>query len=59
MEQYFSVSLAQMISMLLLLAVASLVILSTAHLMTDTTSEGILAQSRGISIVILVSYYCG
>jgi Ca2+:H+ antiporter len=56
MEQYFSVSLAQMISMLLLLAVASLIIPSTAHLMTDTTTEGILAQSRGISVVILVSY---
>jgi Ca2+:H+ antiporter len=56
MEQYFSVSLAQMISMLLLLAVASLIIPSTAHLMTDTTTEGILAQSRGISVVILASY---
>ncbi|KAF2024657.1 hypothetical protein EK21DRAFT_104520 [Setomelanomma holmii] len=56
LEQYFSVSLAQMISMLLLLAVMSLIIPSAAHLLTDTTAEGILAQSRGISVVILVSY---
>jgi Ca2+:H+ antiporter len=55
-EQYFNVSLAQMISMLLLLAVSSLVIPSVAHLMTKTPSDGILAQSRGISVVILISY---
>jgi Ca2+:H+ antiporter len=56
LEQYFNVSLAQMISMLLLLAVSSLIIPSGAHLMTNTTAEGILAESRGISVVILISY---
>jgi Ca2+:H+ antiporter len=54
--QYFNVSLAQTISMFLLLAVTSLVIPSAAHMMTDTSTQGILAQSRGISVVILVSY---
>jgi Ca2+:H+ antiporter len=47
-EQFFNVSLAQMISMLLLP--------SAAHVMTTTTPKGILAESRGISVVILISY---
>jgi Ca2+:H+ antiporter len=55
-EQFFNVTVAQMVSMLLLLAVSSLIIPSAARLMTKTGPEGILAQSRGISVVILVSY---
>lgn len=55
-EQYFNASLAQTISMLLLLAVVSLVIPTASHLMTNTSPEGILAQSRGTSVVIIVSY---
>lgn len=54
--QYFNVTLAQTISMFLLLAVTSLVIPSVAHLVTETSAPGILAQSRGISVVILISY---
>lgn len=42
--------------MFLLLAVTSLIVPSAAHLMTDTSAQGIRAQSRGISVVILVSY---
>jgi Ca2+:H+ antiporter len=56
MEQFFNVTVAQMVSMLLLLAVSSLIIPSTARLMTSTSTEGILAQSRRISVVILISY---
>jgi len=49
-EQYFSAAVAQTISMLLLLAVVSLVIPTASHIMTDTT------PSRGTSVVILISY---
>ena len=55
-EQYFSAAVARTISMLLLLAVVSLVIPTASHIMTDTTPGGILAQSRGTSVVILTSY---
>jgi len=55
-EQYFSAAVAQTISMLLLLAVVSLVIPTASHIMTNTTPGGILAQSRGTSVVILISY---
>lgn len=55
-EQFFTAPIARTISMLLLLAVTSLVIPTAAHLMTSTTASGITAQSRGISVVILVSY---
>ncbi|ORX96591.1 hypothetical protein BCR34DRAFT_607578 [Clohesyomyces aquaticus] len=56
LEQYFDPAIAQTIGMLLLLAVLSVVVPTTAHLMTDTTPEGILGQSRGTAVVILVSY---
>jgi Ca2+:H+ antiporter len=39
-----------------LLAVASLVIPSAAHLMASTSTDGMRAQSRGISVVIMASY---
>lgn len=55
-EQYFNVPIARTISMLLLLATTSLVIPTAAHMMTNTKPEGILAQSRGTSVVILISY---
>jgi Ca2+:H+ antiporter len=59
-EQKFNKSLAQMISALLLLAVSSHAIPTTTRLMmdytSDTTQEGLLAVSRGISVVILISY---
>lgn len=56
MEQFFDARLVNIISMLLLLAVTSLIIPSAAHLMTHTSAKGISAQSRGISMVILISY---
>jgi Ca2+:H+ antiporter len=60
-EQKFNKSLAQMISALLLLAVSSHAIPTTIRLMmddytSDTTQEGLLAVSRGISVIILISY---
>ena len=42
--------------MLLLLAVVSIVIPTASHLLTHTTQAGIVAQSRGTSIVIIISY---
>ncbi|KAF2123242.1 hypothetical protein BDV96DRAFT_639781 [Lophiotrema nucula] len=56
LEQYFNPRKAQTISMLLLLAVLSIVIPTTSHLLTNTTPDGIVAQSRGTSVVILISY---
>jgi Ca2+:H+ antiporter len=59
MEQNFNKSLAQMICMLLLLGVSSHAIPTTARWMTmeeGIASEGILAESRGISVIILISY---
>ncbi|KAF3050193.1 hypothetical protein E8E11_006961 [Didymella keratinophila] len=55
-EQFFNVMVAQSVGSALLLAVASLVIPSAAHLLTETSDEGMRAQSRGISFVCLVSY---
>ncbi|KAF2489821.1 hypothetical protein BU16DRAFT_165087 [Lophium mytilinum] len=56
LEQYFNPRVAQTISMLLLLAVLSLLIPTASHLMTSTTPAGIRAQSRGTSVIILISY---
>ena len=56
LEQYFNPRKAQTISMLLLLAVLSIVIPTTSHRLTNTTLDGILAQSRGTSVIILISY---
>lgn len=56
LEQYFDARVAQTIGMLLLLAVLSLVVPTAAHLMTDMTPAEILSQSRGVSLIILVSY---
>jgi Ca2+:H+ antiporter len=56
LEQYFDASTSQTIGMLLLLAVLSLVVPTVSHLLTVTPPDGILKQSRGISIIILISY---
>lgn len=56
MEQYFSATTAQTVSMMLLLAVVSLVIPTAAHLMADTSPKSIVSQSRGTSVVIILSY---
>ena len=55
-EQYFNAAVAQTISMLLLLALISLVIPTASHLLTNANAKDILIQSRGTSIVILISY---
>jgi Ca2+:H+ antiporter len=69
-EQYFNVSLAQMVSMLLLLAVSSLIIptcsmrakkeMTPVHMTengpVEYTMPRILSESRGISIVIICTY---
>jgi len=56
LEQYYNAAMAQTISMLLLLAVVSLVIPTAAHLMTDIKQGGIISQSRGTSVIIIFSY---
>jgi Ca2+:H+ antiporter len=56
LEQHFNASLAQTIGMLLLLATTSLVIPTASHLLTDISPHGIVAQSRGTSVVIMISY---
>ncbi|KAK3679991.1 Vacuolar calcium ion transporter [Recurvomyces mirabilis] len=55
-EQYFSIRLAQTISMFLLLAVLSLTIPTVSRLWGHSTPAGILAQSRGTAVVIMTSY---
>lgn len=55
-QQFFNKDIALIISTVLLLAVASLVIPSAAHLMASTSTDGMRAQSRGISVVIMASY---
>jgi Ca2+:H+ antiporter len=42
--------------MLLLLAVFSLVIPTASHLLTKITPSGILSQSRGTAVIIMISY---
>ena len=55
-EQYFNVAIAQTISMLLLLAVLSIVIPTCSRLLADTSPAGIQALSRGTAVVIIISY---
>ena len=55
-EQYFNAWHAQTLSMFLLLAVLSLMIPTVSKLWGRTTTEGILAQSRGTAVVIMFSY---
>ena len=55
-KQHFHVDFARTISELLFLAAITLLIPSTPHLTDETSTHGILTQSRGISVVILLSY---
>lgn len=55
-EQFFNARIAQTISMLLLLAVLSLTVPTVSQLWSHTSPAGILAQSRGTSVVIILSY---
>ncbi|KIW14783.1 calcium/proton exchanger [Exophiala spinifera] len=56
-EQTFNVTVAQTVSMMLLLAVISLVVPTASRLMVaGITDHDIVVQSRGTSIMILVSY---
>jgi Ca2+:H+ antiporter len=56
-EQYFNMSVAQATSMMLLLAVVSLVVPTASRLMVShVTNHDVVIQSRGTSVVILVSY---
>lgn len=54
--QYFNVTVAQNVAMFLLLAVLSLLLPTAAHLLTTTSARGITIQSRGTSVIIMVSY---
>ena len=56
LEQYFNAAVGQTISMLLLLAVSSLVIPTASQLITKASPNDILSQSRGTSVIILISY---
>ena len=56
MEQYFNPRVAQTIGMFLLLAVLSMTVPTVSQLWGSTSQEGILAQSRGTAVVIMVSY---
>jgi Ca2+:H+ antiporter len=56
-EQFFNPTVAQTISMFLLLAVLSLMVPTISRLVVaDIEPSGILAQSRGTAIVIMISY---
>ena len=56
-EQAFNVVVAQTVSMMLLLAVVSLVVPTASRLMVaGVTDHDVVIQSRGTSIIILVSY---
>ena len=58
MEQHFNITFAQCISTMLLLAVLALMIPSAAQVLTKTDTKGIVQQSRGISVVLLLAYGC-
>ena len=55
-EQHYNLTVAQTISMMLLLATLSLVIPTASHLMANVTQHDIVVQSRGTSVVIIFSY---
>lgn len=55
-EQRFNAAIAQTISMLLLLATISLTIPTTSRLLSSVSEGGIIAQSRGTSVIVLISY---
>lgn len=55
-EQKFDPRVAQTMAMLLLLAVLSLLIPTTARLLGHATDAGILAISRGTAVLVMISY---
>lgn len=55
-EQEFDKGLTQTITMLLFLAILSLVVPTASHYLSNIDSEGILAQSRGTAVIIIISY---
>lgn len=55
-QQYFNLRAAQMISMLLLLAIFSLVVPTASQMLAQVSDYGVVVQSRGTAILILVSY---
>lgn len=56
-EQYFNRRVAQTMGMFLLLAVLSLTIPTVSRIWAHSTDEGLLHQSRGTAVVIMVSYF--
>ncbi|KAF2808959.1 uncharacterized protein BDZ99DRAFT_509377 [Mytilinidion resinicola] len=56
LEQYLNPLAAQTISILLLLAVLSILVPTASHLMTKISPAETQAQSRGTCVVILISY---
>ena len=54
--QYFNQTVAQTISMMLLLAILSLVVPTASHLMASVSQHNIVVQSRGTSVVVIFSY---
>ncbi|OOQ84858.1 putative sodium/calcium transporter [Penicillium brasilianum] len=55
-EQVFDKNLTQTITMLLFLAILSLVVPTASHYLSNIDNAGILAQSRGTAVVIIISY---
>lgn len=55
-EQGFDKNLTQTITMLLFLAILSLVVPTASHYLSNIDNAGVLAQSRGTAVVIIISY---
>lgn len=55
-EQEFNGKVAHTISAFLLLASLSIVVPTVSHFLTEVKPGGIIAQSRGSSVIILISY---
>lgn len=55
-QQYFNQTVAQSMSMFLLLAVLSLLVPTLSRLLGDVSPQEILTQSRGTAIIITLSY---
>jgi len=54
--QFFSVSVAQLLGSLLLLALMSLMVPTASDILSHVSPNGILQQSRGTAIMLLLSY---
>ena len=55
-DQEFDKNMTQTITMLLFLAILSLVVPTASHYLSNIDQAGILAQSRGTAVVIMISY---